>query len=158
MSAVLKIIKDVPLGQQLEANMTHKWALFLILSLVCGYSPLAWSNQTIVCSEFKGSQISVSGTGVESISDGYSGQTIMLHLSENGEAEVEWSGPNRFKVPVTFAGVSEAEGWAVWVQYHQEVYRTYTFFMKTRHLALTESQAQLFTGIPSVKTMLGKCR
>ena len=138
--------------------MINRATLFTFLTLACGYSSLAWSNQSIVCGEFKGSQISVSATGVDSVSDGYSGQTIMLHLSENGEAEVEWSGPNRFKVPVTFAGMSEAEGWAVWVQYHQEVYRTYTYFMKTRHLALTESQAQIFTGIPSVKTMLGRCR
>ena len=107
--------------------MLNKCRLFFILTLVCGYSSLAWSNQTIVCSEFKGSQISVSGTGVDSVSDGYSGQTIMLHLTENGEAEVEWSGPNRFKVPVTVAVISEADGWAEWVQSHQEVYRTYTY-------------------------------
>ena len=137
--------------------MINKLVVFTVMILMGGYSSLAWSGQTTIsCNQFKGSQISVSGTGVDSVKDGYSGQKIMVHLGEN-DAEVEWSGPNSFKVPITFGGMSEAEGWIVWVQYHQEVYRTYTYFMKTKHLALTESQAQVFTGIPSVKTMLGRC-
>ena len=53
--------------------------------------------------------------------------------------------------------MSEVEGWIMFVQFHPEVYRTYMYFFKSGHLAFTESQAQILSGIPSIKSMLGKC-
>ena len=134
--------------------MRFQTFIFIFL-FVFGFSASSFS-ETITCNSFKGSQISVDGSRIKNVDDGYSGQTIKLHL--NGDnSEVEWAGPNRFRVKIIPAGMSEVEGWLMFVQFHPEVYRTYMYFFKSGHLAFTESQAQIMTGVPSIKSMLGRC-
>ena len=129
--------------------------IYIFIIFFFSFSFSAYS-ETVTCNSFQGSQISIDGNRVKNVNDSYSGQTIQLHL--NGDkTEVEWSGRNSFKVPVIPAGMSEMEGWIMFVQYHPEVYRTYMYFFKSGHLAFTESQAQIITGIPSIKSMLGSC-
>jgi hypothetical protein len=132
----------------------YNFLFVLLFSLIISREALS-ENSIIECSSFEGSQISSNGRNIKNADDGYSGQTIKIHIKTG---EVEWTGPsNNFKVRLNGSYASESEGWIVFIQKHPQVFRTYTFFLKSNQMAFTETQTQIMTGLPNIKSFIGNC-
>tara|TARA_Y100001934_G_C12299857_1_gene749308 strand:- start:1056 stop:1301 length:246 start_codon:yes stop_codon:yes gene_type:complete len=73
----------------------YNFLFVLLFSLIISREALS-ENSIIECNSFQGSQISSNGRNVKNSDDGYSGQTIKIHIKTG---EVEWTGSlNNFKV------------------------------------------------------------
>ena len=120
----------------------------------------SFSNTVIECKNFIGSQVIDNKGKITNLDDGYSGQIIRIYIDKDEKVEpsVEWQGPlNNFKVKIQEGFISKREGWVNYLHYHPDVFRLYTFFWKKSQMSLVETAAQLGTGVPKIKTFIGKC-
>ena len=122
---------------------------------------LSLSDSIIIeCRNFVGSQVIDNNGKVDNLNDGYSEQTIKIYLPKNKDIppSVEWKGPlNNFKVEIKDGFASKKEGLVNFLHYHPDVFRIYKYFWNKSKMSLVETEAQLGTGVPKIKTFIGKC-
>ena len=134
--------------------------LFAIL-IYSNFIGISLSDSIIIeCRNFIGSQVIDNNGKITNVDDAYSGQIIRIFLPQNKDIQptVEWQGPlNNFKVKIGNGFSSKKEGWANFLHYHPDVFRIYTYFWNKSQMSLVETEAQLGTGVPKIKTFIGKC-
>jgi len=137
-------------------NDMKRLILGLILTAFC--SKLSFSNTIIHCKDFKGSTIYKDDKG-NSInkSDGYSQQDLKITISDMNSKtqQVKWLNE---QTPVELVANSEKDGWMAFHQtYFANVYRVFTYFGKTKEMAIVEIQTHLYNEVGNVKSLLGYC-
>ena len=93
-----------------------------------------------------------------------SGQIINFDLpvpaNLGDQVKINWSGGRNRMDVIGMVLVASPDSWVSFIQIHPSVVRTYTFYYPQEgmfSLALVESQGQIMTNNPEVRTYFGTC-
>jgi len=139
-------------------------SIFFIFSVFISKAYSQEKSINIQCKNFIGSSVVFQNGVLDIGQDGLAGQIINISLpvpaNPGNSVKINWSG-GRNKMDVEgMVMVSSPDSWISFIQVHPSVVRTYTFYYPKEgmfSLALVESQGQMMTKYPEVRTYFGTC-
>ena len=138
-----------------------KFIFISIFTLFLFFTKISLAETTFRCSNVKGIDLNYSNKGIESIEDGYSQTTFVLTIeSSASNASIYWEGGLNSGFSEKLIGVNGSDdGWLTWVSAWPQVTRLYTLFIdENTYLSLVETQSQMLTNNPQVRSFFGTCK
>ena len=136
-----------------------KFIFYLIFSFFC-FIEISIAESTFRCTNVEGIDLNYSNNGIKSSKDGYAGTTFVLKIESTTKGSVIWEGGANSGFQEDLVGVNGSkDGWITWVSAWPQVTRMYTLFIQGNQVAfaMTETQSQLFTNNPQVRSFFGTC-
>ena len=124
------------------------------------FSDQSKAAATTICDNIQGTSTKYINNKISANGDGYRGTTITLLIdTDNRNFTATWAGKNNFTDKMMPVATSP-DGWMTFLAPRKSVIRTYTLFVEPgiTVLGLTESQTQLMTGAPQIRSYFGTCK
>jgi hypothetical protein len=140
--------------------------IFLSIVTVLFFSSISnsVSAKSYVCTNIQGISTKFVKGQISSGKDGFAGTTITINVDtsekEKKQHSAIWTGNNKINEPIMFLNMEKNDGWMSFLAIRKSVIRTYTIHFKKQPplLGFTESQTQLFTGVPQIRSYFAQCR
>ena len=136
----------------------------LLLSIVVTNTYSQEQSISIKCGNFIGESLVVSNGKIDSENDGLSGQIMNFDIPAPANmgslVKIQWTGGRNTMDVVGVIIMSSPDNWINFIQAHPSVVRNYTFYFPSQGpfiMALVETQTQIMTYKPEVRTFFGSC-